>query len=229
MTSGKQNKSPCKMSFNCHRNYHILRPSPKYAQILAFGTQRRQKQATAREKSRISEHTFGLFLIFQRPVSFLGDITYRSEDRIFLRLGQDERGKNAGSFVGNGKHPLQEVEKVKKNDSIEVVIIYADRNDDPSHLAHANITVPRVGATEPLALETSEKVVMHAYEVLDMTHGYDLLIGLDTVFIFGFGTIGLPGLGKDAKHFAPHPLEDNYEALVPIQIQEAEKTQLSLL
>ena len=73
--------------------------------------------------------------------------------------------------------------------TLKAIIIYADKNDGPIQSAHANITVPRIGATVPLALDTSEKVVVHECEVSDMPHGYDLLIGLDTFFIFGFGVL----------------------------------------
>ena len=45
--------------------------------------------------------------------------------------------------------------------TLKAMIIYADKNDDPIQLAHASITVPRIGATVPLALDTSERVCMH--------------------------------------------------------------------
>lgn len=44
---------------------------------------------------------------YQRAVSFINDIAYRSEDRVLMRSGsQDDRNKNDGSFVGKGKSAL---------------------------------------------------------------------------------------------------------------------------
>jgi hypothetical protein len=108
--------------------------------------------------------------------------------------------------------------------TLKVMVIPADKDDKPIQLAHASMTVPRIGSTVPLALDSSQKVIMHSCEVLDIPQGYDLLIGMDKFFTFGFGIFGLPELGKEVKSSALHPLEDEQEALSPLETPEVEKT-----
>lgn len=56
-----------------------------------------------------------------------------------------------------------------------------------------------------VALETSRRAIIHPCEILDISEGYDLLIGMDTFYEFGFGISGLPGLDRDVGHMVPHP------------------------
>jgi len=53
---------------------------------------------------------------YQRAVSFLGYITYRSEDRFSFRSGQEERENSGSSFGGKGKRSFQEVEQRKDSE-----------------------------------------------------------------------------------------------------------------
>jgi hypothetical protein len=51
--------------------------------------------------------------------------------------------------------------------TLKCMIIPAEVNDAPIQLAHSNMTVPRIGSTVPLSLDTSRRTVMHSCEVLD--------------------------------------------------------------
>jgi hypothetical protein len=104
------------------------------------------------------------------------------------------------------------------------MVIPPNDTDPPIQLAHANITVPRIGETVPLRLSTSHRTVIYPCEVLEMPKGYDFLIGTDTFFTFGFGIAGLPGLGSELQKSVPHPVDDEYASLVPLQTPEVEKS-----
>jgi len=57
-----------------------------------------------------------------------------------------------------------------------------------------------------------------------MPQGYDILIGTDTFFKFGFGINGLPGLGNSIDKIVPHPVEDPKSALAPLVPAAVEQT-----
>jgi transposase InsO family protein len=108
--------------------------------------------------------------------------------------------------------------------ALKLMIITAGQTDRPIQLAHTNMTVKRIGSTVPVTLDTSRKAIMHPCEILDMPEGYDLLIGMDTFYEFGFGISGLPGLDRGVGHMVPHPMEDEKSALAPLVTPAVEET-----
>ncbi|KAI8357924.1 hypothetical protein B0O80DRAFT_424048 [Mortierella sp. GBAus27b] len=108
--------------------------------------------------------------------------------------------------------------------ALKLMVITAGRTDRPIQLAHTNMTVKRIGLTVMVALETSRRAIIHPCEILDISEGYDLLIGMDTFYEFGFGISGLPGLDRDVGHMVPHPMEDEKSALAPLFTPAVEET-----
>jgi len=108
--------------------------------------------------------------------------------------------------------------------ALQLMIITAEDSDRPIQLAHNGMSVKRIGSTVPVTLDTYKKAIMHPCEVLDMPEGYDLLIGMDTFYEFGFGISDLPGLDRGVQHMAPHPIEDERSALAPLTTPAIEET-----
>ncbi|KAI8358678.1 hypothetical protein B0O80DRAFT_441245 [Mortierella sp. GBAus27b] len=108
--------------------------------------------------------------------------------------------------------------------ALQLMIVTADPGDRPIQLAHSKAVVKRIGATVPVTLDISTKKVIHPCEVLEMPEGYDLLIGMDTFYAFGFGITGLPGLHEGVEQLAPLPVEDERSALAPLVTPPEEET-----